>query len=239
MQPKRATAPMLKGTVLHSILLENKKLDDLVLVYPTDCLNARGGLIGARAEDYRNAHPNHVCLKYDEYDGVAGAVKAVLGRYDLCQVLEQATSKEQRFDAALDGLPCKCKPDIACDVGDYIALYDLKFSEKVDPDSWRCMQKSLALWMQDAHYSRVVAERFGKPVQFRFWNIEVEPPHRVIPRWYDTQSRERAFQTHRSKLLELAECYESNEWGDNWDPVSVLSPWDLAASDDEMVEVSQ
>lgn len=234
--PKQPTAPMLKGTVLHAILLEGRTLDDLVLCYPSDCLNAKGGLIGARAEEYRESHPGCVCVKYSEYDDLAATVKSVLSRGDIGEVLEQATSKETRVDAVLDGVPCKCKPDIACDLGPSIIAYDLKFSEDVHPEAWRRTSKRLALWMQDAHYSRVLAAAFGKPVQFRFWNIEIKPPYRVLPRWYPAAAREMAFAEHRAKLLDLKACYDSGEWSDDWNSETELSPWDLKSNDD-LVEV--
>lgn len=237
-KPKEPNKPMLTGTVGHEILLKGRKLDELVLCYPGNCLNGNGGLIGARAEAFRNEHPNWICLKHEEYDGIEGFVKAVRSRDDIRQVLENATSKEKRFDAELDGLPCKCMPDIACDLGDYITVYDFKFSEKVDPISWRRTSKRLALWLQDAHYSRVLAKRFDKPVQFRFINVEIVPPHRIQWYWYPPASRELAFSEHRKDLLDLAACYDSGDWSDNWTSETELSPWDFR-TEDEMVEVEQ
>ena len=235
--PWEPTAPALLGTVLHAMLLEAVPLDDLVLRYPADVLNVNGGLIGKRAEGFRADHPGRVCMKDEDYDGINAAVKVVMAHPELRDVLDAVGHKEHRFDADLFGVPCKCKPDIAGDLGEFIAAYDLKFMKNVDPDSWRRSSKRLAYWLQDAHYSRVLEAKFGKPVRFRFCCIETKAPYRVQWYWYEPRSREIAFDEHKRLLLALKECRESGDWSDNWESECTISPWDIEAelSTDEVV----
>lgn len=227
--PWEPTPPALLGTVLHAMLLEDVPLDDLVLRYPADVLNVNGGLIGKRAEAFRDDHPNSVCMKEEDYENIEAGVKSVMSRPDISAMLKAATHKEQRFDAELFGLPCKCKTDIACDMGAYMLAYDLKFMKNVDPDSWRRSSRRLAYWMQDSHYSGVLQAAFGKPVTFRFCCIEVKPPYRVQWYWFDPRSREIANDEHKRLLLDLKRCRETGDWSDGWQSECSISPWDIEA----------
>lgn len=238
--PWQPTAPALLGTVLHAILLEDVPLDDQVLCYPADCLNKNGGLIGPRAEVFRAMHPEQTCMKEREIDGIRAAVKSVMSRPEISQMLAAVSHKEHRFDADLFGVPCRCKPDICCKLDEYIVCYDLKFSKLVDPDSWRRTSKRLALWLQDAHYSKILTAGFGKPVQFRFCNIETKTPFRVQWYWYEPRSREIAFEEHSRLLLDLKQCQETGVWEDGWESECTISEYDIAAevSSDE-VEITE
>lgn len=237
--PWEPTPPALLGTVLHAMLLEDVPLDDLVLWYPQDVLNVRGGLIGSRASDFREANPGRVYMKEQDYDGIESAVKSVLSRPDIGAMLNAATHKENRFDAEVFGLPCRCKPDIFADMGDYLAVYDLKFSKNVDPDSWRRTSKRLALWLQDAFYSRLLQAKFGKPVQFRFCNIETKAPYRVQWYWYVAASREMAFDEHKRLMFDLKHCYETGVWEDGWASECILEPWDFNSELTDEVEIAE
>ena len=227
--PWQPTPPALLGTVLHAMLLENVPLDDLVLCYPQDVLNVNGGLIGKRAAEFRASHPANVFMKEEEYGTIQAGVKAVMGRPEIRDMLAAASHKEHRFDSDLLGLPCKCLVDIAGDLGDYIAIYDLKFSLNVDPESWRRTSRRLAYWAQDAHYSKVLEAKYGKPVRFRFLAIEIKPPFRVQWYWYEPRSREIAFDEHKRLLLALRECQETGVWSDNWESECVINSWDIEA----------
>lgn len=238
--PWKPTAPALLGTVLHAMLLEDVPLEDQVITYPADCLNKNGDLIGHNAKIFRAMHDDKIAMKEREIDGIRAAVEAVLAHPEIRNMLAASTHREHRFDAELLGVPCKCKPDIVGDLTRYVACYDLKFSLNIDPDSWRRTSKRLAYWLQTCHYSRVLEANFKKPVQFRFCNIEVKPPYRMMWYWYDLRSLEIASDEHRRLLLDLKECQESGVWEDGWESECVLSPWDIAAevSSDE-VEISE
>lgn len=235
--PRRAPSQVMEiGTVLHSMLLENKCLSDMVLAYPADCLTVAGAINRKRCDEFEAEFPGFVYLKQRDYDRMGEACEAALDRVgELQAIIAGAHSREQRFDANIEGVDCRCKPDIVSELEDCVVVHDLKFSEKIDPDSFRRSAKNLRYWVQDAHYSAVVARHFKKPVSFRFCNVETVFPYRVQWYWYDRASRDEASRVHRTKIGELAECYRSGDWTDDWDSVLNLSPWGVES--DELVEV--
>lgn len=237
MPPKQPTKVMLAGQVLHAVLLEDKRLDDIVMVYPASCLKSDGSLNGSPAARFRDDYPGFICVKDSERDQFEVCINSVLGNRELGSVLTAAKHREQRFDAEVCGVKCRAKPDIVCDMGKYAAVYDLKFSEQVDPDSWRRTSKRLHYWLQDSHYSAVLNQSIGKPVQFRFALIEVNFPFRVQWKWYDPKSREDARDAHRKILHDLSDCHRTGKWSDNWQEEMVLEPWDI--EQDELIEVEQ
>ena len=237
MQPKIQTKVMLSGTVLHAMLLEDRLFSDLVLPYPDWCLKSNGDLNGKVAASFREEHPDCEFLKMAECDAIRAVVESVLKHPDLGKLMSAATDRERRFDARIFGIDCKCRPDIICDLGDRVVIYDLKFSECVDADSWRRNSRRFRYWLQDSHYSAVVEAALGKPVQFRFCLIEVAFPFRVQWKWYDPSSRESSRKFHREKIEELAVCHETGDWSDRWQSVMVLEPWDMES--DAMVDVEQ
>lgn len=236
--PWTPTQPALLGTVLHAMLLEDKQLDDLVLRYPDDVLNVNGGLIGKRAEAFRDDHPDCVCMKDSDYDAIFSGIESVVQHPQIKEMLSVAGHREVRFDADLFGVPCRCKPDICCDMGEVVLCYDLKFMQNVDPESWRRSSKRLAYWMQDAHYSAVLGDVFGKPVQFRFCCIETKAPYRVQWYWYDHRSREIAADEHKRLLYDLKRCRETGDWSDDWKSECVISPWDITEVESDEVEIA-
>lgn len=227
MQPWVPTKPALAGTILHAVLLEDKAFEDCVLPYPAECLKCNGDLNGKVAAKFREDNPEIICLKEPECEALREVVRGVMAHVPLGQVIKAATNREERFDAVVDDVPCRCKPDILCDLGDKIVVYDLKFSELVDPGSFRRANRRLRYWLQDAHYSRCLAERFGKPVVFRFCVVEVKFPYRVCWYWLDPISRDNAFDAHKKILADLKECQLTGNWDDKWPSEVVLSPWDL------------
>lgn len=238
MQPKQPKQPMLIGTVLHAMLLEDKPLDSLVLCYPDSCLKSNGDLNGKPAKAFREDNPGVICFKQEDYQRIAEAAEAVMKRHDsLRRAIRSAIAREARFDATIKGLPCKCKPDVVLDQGNIMVAYDLKCQESVHPNSFKRSARNIRYWLQDAHYSAVLREYFGKPVAFRFCCLETKFPYRVQWYWYDASSRETARDEHKRILTELKECYDTDVWGDRWDNVVVLDPWDIER--DELVEVEQ
>jgi hypothetical protein len=227
---RRATARQAGMLYARRGAYEQQTITDVgVITYPADCLNKNGGLIGKNAEIFRAMHDDKIVMKEREVDGIRSAVESVLAHPEIRDMLAASTHREHRFDAELLGVPCKCKPDIVGDLTRYVACYDLKFSLNIDPDSWRRTSKRLAYWLQTCHYSRVLEANFNKPVQFRFCNIEVKPPYRMMWYWYDLRSLEIASDEHKRLLLDLKQCQESGEWEDGWASECTISEYDIAA----------
>ncbi len=225
------------GTICHRVLLEGQPLHEVVAVYDDDCFQSNGSLNSKKAAEFRAAHPAQISVKF----GVACTIHKLLEsleQSDLADAIREASSLEKRFDAELCGVACKCKPDIVCDMGPHVLAYDLKFTDDVSDSFFKRSLRRLRYWLQDAHYSAVLAENFQKPVQFRFFAIEPTYPFRVQAYWLDVRSREIARDAHRHKLEELKQCMDSNQWQDRWQSELALSPYDLDEQD-QLVEFGE
>jgi hypothetical protein len=232
MQAKRPSKVMQLGTLGHAISAEGKKLHQLAVVYPDDCLQSDGKLHSQKSAKFRADCAGYVCLKRDEYDDIKAATDTIFANEALAKLIENATAKEEAYFAELEGLKVKCKPDILCDLDEAVWLFDLKFSSEIDPRSFRASSRRFMYPLQDAHYSAVVKELFGKPVIFRFCCIETKFPYRIQFYWYEQSQRENVAGIHRQHLRNLAECYKTGNWKDDWKPEVEISPWEMGDTDE-------
>lgn len=224
---KKQTATMIDGTVLHALFLEAKKLDDVVGVYPDDCINKAGGLIGANTKKHRSANPNLYWMKEQDRDRIKTTYER-LKDTAIGDAIGECSEFEQTMRAKVYGSLCKCRPDIAGDLGPYWVVYDLKFTPTIRqfPQSSRAFR----YWLQDAHYSAVIRELTGKPVVFKFIAAETAFPYRVSIHSYNPIKREMAAKFHKSKVLDLQACLASNVWKDNIDEDLPLNEWDCGGA---------
>jgi hypothetical protein len=147
----------------------------------------------------------------------------------IAEAIAECSEYEQTMRASVYGVPCKCKPDIAGDVGEYWLVYDLKFTDAIK--QFPRSSRQFKYWLQDAHYSAVIAELTGKPVLFKFIVAETVFPYRVSIHSYNPIKREMAAKYHKSKLLDLAACLRTNIWKDNFEEDLPLSEWDCEAGE--------
>ena len=227
MERKATTAAMSKGTVLHAMLLENKPLNEIVGVYPESCLRSDGGLNWKPAAQYRQDNPDKLgYFKQDAAEDIQIVYDAIK---DTCiaTAIEESSHLEEVFEATVHGRLCKCKPDIAGDVGEYWCVYDLKFMDRIYPKAFWRSSKNFRYYLQDSHYSGVITTLYQKPVVFRFIACELLYPYRVQMYQYDPRSREIARDYHRKKVNELIECERTGDWSDKWNGDLTLNPWDV------------
>lgn len=230
-QPKGVKKRGVIGSILHAMILEDAQMDDCVLVYPDDCLKSNGDLNGKSAAEFRADNTGYHFLKAEEYGAVDQACKAIMARPDIQYILANATSREQRYDAELCGVPCKCKPDILCERKTHIEIVDIKCMECIYPDQWRRSSKRFRYWLQQAHYSSVVTDALGKRVVWKFLAIETVFPFRT--QWYEYANEVVAIDSHRNKLTDLKRRMDTGDWADNWESVTTVEPWDTG--DDEVI----
>lgn len=233
-----------RGGICHAVVLERKPFSDVMELYPKSCLKKNGSLNSKPAKKFAESILPRIAVKLDMYEQVQEICDAVVnstgknGVPGLGDILKSDAKFEERLDATIDGVRCRCKPDIHADLGDVVVIYDLKFVERVYPEDWWRLARRMGYAIQDAHYSRIAEAVYGKPALFRFWAVSVNYPYRVQPYWYDERSRlEVARNYHSQKLQEFAACQESGDWSDTWDSSGTIGPWDLGANDEaEMTE---
>ena len=222
---KKATAPMMIGSVCHAVLLEGKDLDEAFLVYPDDCLKVDGSINGKPAAKFRSEHPNAIGFgKVKERSEISNVLRAVRD-HELGSLIALADEREQEVRGSYKGRAIKCKPDFWSSG----IIYDLKFMEDVSLPQIKRSFKNFSYWLQDAHYSAVVG---GNP-KFRFWLVETQYPYRIKTVVYDQRSREIAADQWRRSMDCFIQAEKSNEWVEETSIELTLSPWDLPDQEEE------
>ena len=226
------------GTAVHAALLEKCDVDQIIATYPDSCLKSNGAINPKPAAQFREDNSDKLVMKDADADRVREVCSAVMTSplspliYHPEAVFEQPVI----WTCERTGLQCRAKPDFYIDMGDEVVAYDLKTTEQVYPQPINRTCKTLRYWLQDAHYSDGLANKFGKPVRFRFWFVETKSPCRVAPWWYDQRSREIASEKHSALMTELAACMKDNDWRERWERngenLLQLSPWDVDASEE-------
>lgn len=221
-QPKAAVV----GSICHAVLLEGKSLDDVACVYPIECLKSNGTINRSRRKDGSSAAGDFEASldewQYPVRESVREQCAALLNGikgHQVLRLIEMADGREEPiyWDDPLTELRCRCRPDFFCRTDDGVVCYDLKFTTQIKPHEFWRIARNFRYWMQDAHYSRGLSvANGGCPVRFVFWAIEDTAPYRVARYEYTQDSRENAAQETAATLQRLAECYETNEWLDDW-----------------------
>ena len=216
---REPSAAMDAGTACHAVLLEGGELDDHVRLVPDDCLQSNGAINGKRMAELRAANPGIVYVKAAEFGRISSIIESVR-KVAPEMGIASAAAKEQavywRDDASQ--LDCRCKPDWYCELtGDRIICHDLKVTSTVNPWDWGRLADRFRYWLQDAHYTAGLEAATGKRVvDFIFWVVEDQFPYRVLRRAYSEADRKSARQWHARKLCELAACYQTGNWSNNW-----------------------
>ena len=196
---------------------------------PISCIGAGGKLLSSKAKSFEERlHPLMAVRECDMsaiQQIVANARASEFGK--LLELHSDRALFERRFDAEIEGVPCKCKPDLLILLSDQAIICDLKVGVVKPDDFWR-NAKNFGYSLQASHYSKIVKKVYGLPVTWRFWALESSFPYRVEPYWYEDRSMEIANDSHRDLLRKLKRCYETGVWVDNFEHEKVLSPWDVS-----------
>lgn len=231
MAKKSPTKQMEIGTVLHEVLLEKKKITDVVEEYPQSCFKSNGAINPKPAGEFRKSVYPRIAVKTATLNQIIECADSIAGSA-LNDAIQQCSEFEKRHDATIEDVACRCKPDMLVELEDFALIYDLKFCDP-KPSAFNRSARMFRYWLQDAHYSAVVGAEIGKPVHFRFFAVEPVFPYRIQCYWYTERQREIAGEFHRKKLQELRECKDSNTWEDAWPNVLTLNAWDVESESEE------
>lgn len=238
--PPRPKRQMIIGSAVHKILLERSTPAECCLVYPDNCFKKNGAINPVPSRKFIAENPDKFVLKQTDLDMVNAACAAAYD-HELAAILQAegvVFEQPQYWTDEETGIDCRLMADFFLDMGDYILVYDLKTTEDINPAAVRRTCKMFRYWLQDAHYSSGFEHLFGKPVQFRFWFIEVGGAFRIAPWEYSPTSRDIAKKTYRDLMAQLKRCRMSGDFEDSWTQ-SVnfleLSPWEVDEPVDEEV----
>lgn len=232
MPRKKATPQMKFGTICHAMLLEKRRLDETCVAYPYSCYSAgqRPRLLSDKAAAFEKQVYPLIAMREEKIPIIQAVIEnARNSPFNALLTLNTSRAKfEHRLDAVIEGVACRCKPDIHIVMDDHVIVPDLKFGA-FKPDDWKRSSTRFCYWLQQAHYTAIIEKVYGLPVFWKFWAFESTYPHRVGPKWYDDRSVEIAKETHRNLLRELKKCRETGVWDDHYSGESTLAPWDITA----------
>lgn len=239
-EPPKPSKQMLTGTVCHEVILEQKELEDLIAVYDDSCFKSNGHLNPKPAREFEAANEGKYCVRAAEAESIYDCLDRVMSSPigDLVKVPSAVFETPIFWKDEASGLDCRCCPDIRIDMGGSITCVDLKFSTTPSERDFERSANRFGYYLQDAHYSAGVQQEFGKPVNFVFWVIEPEWPHRIGARYYSQQTRDMASSYRERLLADVADCIASNDWREPWmkeAKVMNVGPWDLEGSEVEEI----
>lgn len=219
MPRRESSAAMDAGTAVHAVLLEGGELEDHVRLVPDDCLTSAGAINGKRLAELKSQTHGIVYVKAPEFGRISSIIESVR-KVAPEMGIATAAGKEQSvyWTDSASGLDCRCKPDWYCELsGDRIICHDLKVTSTVNPWDWGRLADRFRYWLQDAHYTAGLEKATGRRVvDFIFWVVEDQYPFRVLRRAYSQDDRKSARQWHANRMCELAACYQTGNWANDW-----------------------
>ncbi len=244
MPRKKPTTQMKLGTICHAMILEKKRLDETCIAYPDSCYSTgvKPGLNSKKAAVFDAQVAPLIAVRATLLPVIETIIEhAKSSKFGI--LLDLHSDKaifETRIDETLEGLPCKCRPDLHIVLSDQIIVPDLKFGS-YKPQDWDRVQSRFEYALQQSHYSAILEKRYGRPVSWSFWAFEAEFPYRVGPKWYSDISIEQSKDRHKRLLRELKRAYDTNIWEDHYNGECQIRPWDLTKrgefeSDEELTE---
>lgn len=229
LKPRKARTRLMDfGLICHSILLEKKKIEEACEEYPYSCIRADGSLNGKKAREFEQSIYPRIAVKSDVIPKIRMTIKnareSEFGR--LLDLHSDKAKYEMPITETVYGLPLKCRPDLHIVLSDQVIVPDLKFGAFLPDAFWRSA-RNFRYWLQQAHYTAILQQRYQLPVAWRFWAFETELPYRVHPYWYSDFSIEQSRDRHREAVRELKRSFDTGIWEDNFSSEGDLTPYEL------------
>lgn len=244
-EPPAPKRQMVIGSAVHAMALERKVFSDICAIYPESCFKSNGAINPKPAREFERENADKYVLRANDAETVLSTVDAI-ENHALGQLLATPEAVfEQQYEWTDDksGLDCRMMVDFSIDMGDHVLAYDLKTTERVYPADIKRTCRQFKYWLQDAHYSSGLETIFGKPVTFVFWFVEVKHPYRIARWQYNQIGRDNANTAYRSAMQDLAKCYASGDFADEWTTETNwldLNPWEVGAdSEGEVAYVDE
>lgn len=211
-----------KGT--HAIALKDTIELSKVMLIPDSALSSKGARVGNAWTKFRLKHRGKTLMLPKQWD-LCNKIADELARV---KIAESADGKEitvgdfVKHPKAMrevehrwnDILPCRLKADLVLELPDQVICLDLKTARSVEERRfWAEIQKR-KLWLQPAHYSAGLEDKFKKPVRFVFVAIEKIEPYASEIFELDAESIEIAKRGRLALLEQLKECLETGVFQD-------------------------
>lgn len=224
-EPVVDTEAKLTGTVLHALVMEPHRVDELVAVYP-DSLTPRDKAV----REFKVANRSRLCLPMSAFDLLRQAAQAVLlapfrGRAFGDYLREALIEPSVYYRDPSTGVLCRTRPDVLHPE----FTFDIKTSRHVQHRLFR--QDALAMHydMQSYMYSlaRALLAARPRPFPFVFVQVELAAPHSVRFLTASTAFLENGQKKYQSALGRYLACNQSGLWPScSGEGELDLEPWD-------------
>lgn len=209
-EPEEPSADMIKGTILHSMLLDTPK--------PYRVFDHKSWQSNAAKADQAQCFADGMIPvlshKLEELQDCADGARELL-KSEMPKVWEALTDPETINEATLifrrSGVMCRGRVD-ALVPDKYGALYDFKFTGRsAEPDAWGKMMRDKYLF-QPVMYPEAIEELRGDYVELVYIVVEWDPPygislHSLAPDLFDIAKQ------NLDDALELWKaCLKANRW---------------------------
>jgi hypothetical protein len=173
--PKPETEDQRTGTACHIALHQPELVDKLIDLIPPEVLSRNGSKSGGKWDEWKEAHPNTVHLKREDYDLLRWQIESVWGNPACRDVLAAATIREYPIFWTTDqGYSLKCLIDLGNELDAVIT--DTKTTRRRDRDFWRAVRE-YGYEAQGALYSDGFQALYGVQPSFQWMLISDEPPY--------------------------------------------------------------
>lgn len=205
--PPEQTAAMITGTVVHTATLEPERFLDTHVAMPECDRRTKAGK--EFYEKFIIENHGKTVMSAPTYHQVFGMIGSVMAHKSAKAIL-QKNHNELSFFAELEGVKCRCRPDILRE-GRLIA--DLKTT---DDAGFRGFQKSFANYKyhrQAAFYCDLVAQITGETYDtFTIIAVEKHAPYAVQVFVIDEASIEKGREEYQRGLAVYRECLLTGKW---------------------------
>ena len=197
------------GTAVHDISLLGSSN---IAVIPSDVLARNGARSGNAWKEYRDANSDKLLLKIEDYRAVMRCVEEIK-RHPIAGALLAAPGHAERmYQAEIDGLLCRCKPDKICFWNGKTIVVDLKTTPDSKPNKFVKSIERFNYHRQEYFYRRVLDANDVHVDAFVFIAVADSEPHCVDCYELDAEWLKIASDEVQPALADLRRRTEQDDW---------------------------
>lgn len=220
------------GTIIHSVLLDQRDVDEVCAVYPTNILAKNGAASTGAVKNFAAVAraSRQFPMKLDDYDRILECRDSFLRTFGRWRVLATHTEQSIYWTDSLTGLPCKARPDWICKTADSWFIFDLKTTNNAHPAAFRKKIEGTGdetgYWLQAAHYLAGVQAVLGGNATFKFVAVQTDYPYSCAVHEVDPESMTLAQSERDVTLISLKRCLDSGDWTEPWERnINTIKLW--------------
>ena len=204
--PKKPTAAMINGTLIHAAI-ETRDIGELYVLEPPG-INKRTTAGKQELAEFHEANSDKTIITEKQWEMAAGCMEAAWSNKYAKPYLKAAQFERSGF-ATIDGVDVKARPDLDCWEHNH-TLVDIKTrqKDKSDVESWLKDWWNYGTYIQ-AGLQMLVFEALARPIdrveRYYYLLVEVEEPYDVNMVYLD----EELMVISRDKTLDAIEKWKS------------------------------